>query len=222
MPAADQTETKPSALATPITPTGAQFAAYEALAQYFNARLFGGALPPVLLNFSRKGRRTRGFFAPHRWEQGEATTHEISLNPEHLRERSAIEGAATLVHELCHLWQAVFGRPSRAGYHNREWAEKMESVGLMPSATGQPGGKRTGQPMSHCIVSGGPFAQAFTALPAACRLHWVSHVAPGALGAPRPQKTPYVCPGCRARVWGKPGLALRCEPCNRRFAVVDR
>src|SRR4051812_7531081 len=111
------------------SPTSEQFTAYQALAQQFNERLFGGALPPVLLNFSRKERRTRGFFAPNRWEKADRTTHEISLNPQLLKERSPIETAATLVHELCHLWQHVFGTPSRPGYHNREWAEKMEAVG---------------------------------------------------------------------------------------------
>ena len=58
---------------TPATPTGEQFAAYQALVRYFNDQLFAGALPPVLLNFSRKGRQVRGFFAPDRWEKGAAT-----------------------------------------------------------------------------------------------------------------------------------------------------
>src|SRR4051812_32223310 len=99
------------------SPTAEQFTAYQALAQYFNERLFGGTLPPVLLNFGRKGHRTRGFFAANRWEKAIATTHEISLNPQLLKERSPLETAATLVHELCHLWQFVFGTPSRTGYH---------------------------------------------------------------------------------------------------------
>src|SRR4051794_7767060 len=86
-------------------PTGEQFAAYQAMAHYFNEELFGGALPSVLLNFGRRGRRTKGFFAPDRWQKGGAMTHEISLNPQHLAERSPQEIAATLVHELCHLWQ---------------------------------------------------------------------------------------------------------------------
>lgn len=33
----------------------------------------------------------------------------------------------------------------------------MESVGLMPSHTGQPGGRRTGEKMTHFIIQGGPF-----------------------------------------------------------------
>ena len=42
-------------------------------------------------------------------------------------------------------------QPGRTGYHNREWASKMLEVGLVPSDTGQPGGKQTGQHMTHYI-----------------------------------------------------------------------
>ena len=67
---------------------------------------------------------------------------------------------------MVHLWQHHFGKPSRAGYHNKEWAEKMHAVGLHPSDTGQPGGKETGQQMTHYIAPGGPFQAAFADLDA--------------------------------------------------------
>lgn len=203
-----------------VTPTAEQFAAYQGMVQYFNERLFGGKLPPVLLNFSRRGRRTKGFFAPNRWLKGGETTHEISLNPQHLAERSPREIAATLVHELCHLWQQVFGTPSRAGYHNREWAAKMEQVGLLPSDTGEVGGNRTGQRMTHTIIPGGPFDLAFQAMPAAYCLPWTSGELAVRSRLRRSSKVRYTCPGCRTHVWGKPGLALHCPQCDRRFATA--
>jgi hypothetical protein len=49
---------------------------------------------------------------------------------------------STLVHEQAHLWQHHFGKPGRGRYHNREWAAKMVEIGLIPSATGEPGGKQ--------------------------------------------------------------------------------
>jgi hypothetical protein len=61
------------------------------------------------------------------------------------------------VHEMVHLWQFRLGTPSRKGYHNREFAEKMKSVGLMPSSTGQPGGDEVGQHMADYPIAGGPF-----------------------------------------------------------------
>lgn len=202
------------------TPTGEQFAAYEAMARYFNARLFGGALPPVLLNFSRKGRRVRGFFAPERWAKGPATTHEISLNPQLLAAGSPLETAATLVHELCHLWQFVHGTPSRAGYHNREWARQMQSLGLMPSDTGAPGGRQTGQQVSHYVLPGGAFERAFHDMPAACRLPWSGREGPAPARSRRPSKVKYRCPGCGQNLWGKPGLAVTCSACDQPFQAV--
>jgi predicted SprT family Zn-dependent metalloprotease len=203
------------------SPTHEQFAAYQALAQYFNEQLFGSSLPPVLLNFSRKGQRTRGFFAANRWEKADRLTHEISLNPGLLKERSPLETASTLVHELCHLWQFVFGTPSRTGYHNREWADQMEAVGLMPSDTGAVGGKRTGQQMTHYVIPGGPFEQAFTAMPPEYMLPWMSGEPTARARPGRPSKVRYTCPGCGVKVWGKPGLSLLCPTCNRVFVAND-
>ncbi|MGI9316496.1 MAG: SprT-like domain-containing protein, partial [bacterium] len=76
-----------------------------------------------------------------------------------------IDVLQTLVHEQCHLWQHVYGQhKSRSGYHNREWADKMESIGLVPSSTGETGGGRTGQSMSDYPKPGGRFIQACMAL----------------------------------------------------------
>ncbi len=36
----------------------------------------------------------------------------------------------------------------------------MERVGLMPSDTGQPGGRKVGQSMTHYIITGGAFDRA--------------------------------------------------------------
>ncbi len=87
-------------------------------------------------------------------------THEISLTPTTLY-RTPQEIFSTLVHEMCHLWQWDFGNPSRNGYHNKEWAAKMREVGLIPSDTGQLGGKETGQKMTHYIEWEGRCQQAF-------------------------------------------------------------
>lgn len=202
---------------TGSAPTAAQFGAFEAMFDHFNRALFGGALPPCLLNFSRKA-HTYGFFAPGRWEQGAEVRHEISLNPSTLKHRQPIEVASTLVHEMAHLWQQEFGTPSRTGYHNREWADRMEAIGLMPSATAAPGGARVGQRVSHYIVDGGAFAAAFAAMPREYLLPWACGETEKAKGPARPSKVKYTCPGCDANVWGKPGLAVVCGECEEPFA----
>lgn len=128
---------------------------------HFNESLFANSLPHCLLTVQRET-NTMGYFSPERWANREGEkAHEIAINPGYFASHTLVEVMQTLVHEQCHLWQQVFGnRKSRHGYHNREWAAKMESIGLMPSQTGEPGGKKTGQQMSDYPVSSGLFLTA--------------------------------------------------------------
>jgi predicted SprT family Zn-dependent metalloprotease len=203
---------------TPI-PTPEQFSAYQAMYDYFNRELFDGKLPRVLLNFSRLNKAT-GFFAPSRWHREETITHEISLNPSYLR-AEPIEVAQTLVHEMVHLQQQEFGKPSRSGYHNREWANMMEAVGLIPSSTGKPGGRKVGQHMCDYVQTGGRFERAFKRMPPECLLPWRCAEPTGKEGgtsqAKKRNKVKYTCPGCSTNVWGKPELVIVCGPCGQPF-----
>jgi hypothetical protein len=208
-------------------PTPEQFSAYQSMYDHFNRALFDGELPQVILNFSRRA-GSLGFFAAERWDDGRARTHEISLNPAHLKERSPIDVASTLVHEMVHLWQQERGTPSRAGYHNAEWAEKMESVGLVPSDTGGPGGHRVGQQMHHYVADTGRFQHAFELLPRGCLLPWRcrpeeergAREGRGTVAGTR-NKVKYTCPSCASNVWGKPDLEIQCVPCVRRYLVAE-
>jgi hypothetical protein len=200
-------------------PTEDQFRAYQAMYDYFNRELFEGKLPGIILNFSRRA-GTYGFFAPQRWEgSNERVIDEISINPAHLRTRHPIDTTSTLVHEMVHQWQQEFGSPSRTGYHNAEWAEKMESIGLVPSDTGQPGGRRVGQRVSHYILEDGPFARAFARMPEKFLLPWrageTDERGGRRGGKPAPQsKLKYTCSGCGLNAWGKPDLHLVCGKCD--------
>jgi hypothetical protein len=91
-------------------------------------------------------------------------TFEMALNPSHFRTRTIEDVLSTLVHEMAHLWQHHYGKPSRPGYHNAQWANRMRTLGLIPSSTNQPGGKETGQKMGHYIAEHGAFATAVAAL----------------------------------------------------------
>ncbi len=142
------------------SPTSEFYGLLQAAYDHFNTRLFGGQLPPCMITVQRK-RNTMGYFSPLRWANADGRkSHEIALNPAYFGNHSLIEIFQTLGHEQCHLWQHEFGKPSRAGYHNREWADKMLSIGLIPSDTGEPGGKQTGQKMSDYPEPGGVFLQA--------------------------------------------------------------
>jgi hypothetical protein len=51
----------------------------------------------------------------------------------------------------------------------------LHKFGLQPSSTREPGGKETGEKVSHYIIEGGPFAQAFARLEVTgFKLRWQS------------------------------------------------
>ncbi|MGU3626902.1 SprT-like domain-containing protein [Comamonas sp. C24C] len=127
---------------------------------HFNERLFEGQLPSCLITLQRE-KRTFGYFSAARFASLDgSTTDEIAMNPTYFAVVPIIETLQTQVHEMTHLWQHHFGKPGRGRYHNEEWARKMESIGLMPSSTGQPGGARTGDCMADYAVEGGRFLAA--------------------------------------------------------------
>ena len=229
------------------TPTVQQFKAFENAYDYFNQVLFGGVLPGVILNLSRKS-KAMGFVAPFRWRKAEGkpgaegTIHELSINPEILC-MGLVEVYSTLVHEQCHIWQHQYGKPSRSGYHNKEWADKMEDVGLIPSDTGCPGGKKTGQNMSDYPAGNGKFLEALKDMPYTYKLPFVSTEGdlvamlinsadglppvggrPEGAHIPRPSggkknKIKYTC-SCNTNVWGKLGLNILCGECGEVFQAV--
>jgi hypothetical protein len=126
---------------------------------HFNQELFRGKLPDVIFTVQRQV-DVVGYFAAERWVSPTGKRrHEIAINPVHMGQSRVIEVMQTLVHEMVHCWQYCYGKPGRASYHNKEWANKMRTIGLHPSSTGKPGGKQTGQVMSDYPVEGGEFMQ---------------------------------------------------------------
>ena len=138
-------------------PTEEAYAELQQACDFFNQELFNGQLPAFLITMQRQ-KNTMGYLSKSRFVHRNGTTiDELALNPAFFAVVPLIEILQTIVHEQTHQWQAYFGKPSRSGYHNTQWANKMESVGLMPSSTGQPGGHRTGQHMGDYTIPGGLF-----------------------------------------------------------------
>jgi hypothetical protein len=201
-------------------PTAAQYAAMNRAFHYFNERLFGAELPDCLITLQRKA-STYGYFAGGRFgsADGQVVTDEIAMNPTHFKDRSAREILSTLAHEMAHLWQHHFGNVSRGGYHNKEWALKMRSIGLIPSDTGQVGGKDTGQRMTHYIDDGGLFNRYCTELlGTGFTLPYVELWAETAKGKAK-NKTKFICCECGSAAWGKPELRIICAECDVEMVV---
>ncbi len=144
---------------------------------FYNKKLFGNSLPDCIITLSHERIEAVAFCAESRYiaRNGKGRKiSEIALNPAFFFRSNAII-FSDLVHEMCHLWQYHRGKPSRNGYHNKEWADKMESIGLMPSNTGKPGGKKTGQSLDDYIIKNGPFSKATkNLLDSGLSLNWKS------------------------------------------------
>jgi len=150
------------------SPTEDFYLSLQSAFDHFNRELFDDELPNVMLTTQRK-QKYMGYFSPNRWASSDSNQycHELAINPAFIGNSSLLSTLQTLVHELVHLWQhlePVKRKPGRNGYHNKQWAQKMEDIGLFPSSTGNPGGKRTGQIMSDYPIIGGPFLRACKSL----------------------------------------------------------
>lgn len=181
---------------------------------FFNGYLFRSKLPTVVF-VTEKSRTAYGHFWAKQWLNGDHEFHEISINPEKMKGRTLKDTLGTLVHEMVHLQHFEEDPTPRNGYHTKRWATLMDEVGLTPSTTGKPGGKRTGQKCSHYIVDGGPFDKAADQLiKDGFTLDWfakpVSAEEKAVAKQKRDSKTKYTCPCCQANAWGKPGLNIEC------------
>ncbi|MFG6107685.1 SprT-like domain-containing protein [Leptothoe sp. EHU-05/26/07-4] len=203
---------------TAATPTKRTYDELNRAYAYFNAKLFRNALPGCLITMQRK-RGAYGYFAGQRFttRDGDETTDEIALNPAHFKSRSVEEILSTLAHEMVHLWQFRHGKPSKNGYHNKEWAQKMKSIGLMPTSTGAPGGKVTGSKMTHYIIKDGAFDTCCKELIAqGVTLPYVEVHSEERLRLKAKKgasKTKYSCPQCGTNAWAKPKTRLICGDC---------
>jgi hypothetical protein len=207
-------------VATPVAPTERAYPALQAAYDFFNQRFFGGRMPGCMITMQRR-RGANGYFSFERFKGGDGVLwDEIAMNPMHFRIRSHAAVLSTLAHEMKHQQQYHQGKPSRRGYHNREWADSMEEIGLIPSTTGQPGGRRTGQRVTHYIQSGGPFERALAELPFDPDTLY-QDVCGEKEGKPRQNKTKYTCPDCAGNVWGKPNYRVACVECGHCEMIAE-
>lgn len=206
------------------------FADYENLEiayNFYNKNLFEGKLDGVIFTMARKKNQI-GVFRPIAFcgrgaedtPESMQEAAEIGFNPDYL-DRTIPLILSTLVHEMCHKAQYQYGDPGRVAYHNKEWAAMMEALGLMPSSTGEEGGKRTGQKVSHYIIDGGVFdIHTKKLLESDFGLRWQGILASTDLDIEKPKakrkksKLKYTCPECQQNAWAKPETPLMCGRCR--------
>lgn len=208
-----------------INPTNQAYKTFDDAYDFLNRQLFDSKLPCCLITMQRKS-RAAGYFSPEKFESREEAkhytreeakhyTHEIALNPAYFSGKSDKDILSTLLHEMVHLWQQENGKPSRRGYHNVEWANKMEEVGLIPSSTGEEGGARTGQSMSDYIDKDGKFERIVDAFLENSKIEYQDRPMIKLSGTKSKNKVKFTCPECRLNAWGKPGANLICGDCHK-------
>lgn len=228
----------PPCQADDLPPTFQVYGELQQAYDFLNFPLFSGALPPCLITLQRHSVHVYGYYSNSRFGSNHLpgrTTDEIALNPIHFMGCDVTEVLQTLVHEMCHLWQFHFGKPSRRGYHNHEWAAKMMQVGLYPSSTGKPGGRIVGQHMAEYVIQDGPFHQAVGVLAQEqFRISWYDRLAEvlGHSQHPQEPESPatyvvtgspaqrpgyrqkFSCPFGHVNAWAKPTANILCGTCG--------
>ena len=177
----------------------------------------------MLLGPLNRHPKSRGYFIGDNFaslvHEAEKTS-EIALNPDTFQTRTDKEILSTLVHEMVHLWQHVFGKPGRGRYHNAQWAKKMRELGLHPSDTGEAGGKEIGDRVSHYIVDCGLFDGAATDF---LKQHghailWysgeISENDKTKKTKSSSNRTKFICASCELSAWAKPSAKLKCGECD--------
>lgn len=234
-----------------ITPTDALYGTFERGFNHFNKgvfeKAFGKTLRPVVFTFHRNPRALGYYhgeiFIRSHVEGAPVYQDELAINPNHIFNRTLPDIYSTLVHEMCHHYQKYFSKEPSRSYHNRDFANIMKAAGLYPSHTGAPGGRETGQHMSHYVIEGGLFDVACKELLAMeehvfyqDRLALQKQVqklggdedggeGEGEGGESEPTKSTgrakFVCPGCELKATAKPSANLICGDCKMTMETVE-
>jgi len=214
---------------THTDPTDEIYGQLQIPVRHFNAELFGNQLPRCVLTLTMNSKRTLGYFRPDGFNQKDGSScDEIAMNPRIFFEDDLTYVCSIVVHEMAHQWKQRFGKKKvRAGYHCTEWGAKMDELGLPPSNTGRPGGKRTGYQMMHYIEKGGTFDlscqrlldQGYAMQWGFCQQRTVQR---GDLKRAKAKlKIKFVCPECKEAVWGKPSTYVLCGDHKIAMEPVD-
>lgn len=104
---------------------------------FFNKRHFEGKLTPCIFSFFPQppNGNTLGHYQPATWDIRELSESlkaiiypEIIFYADLCLERGVNQCLQTLLHEMVHHWQHLFGKPGTI--HNAEWHAKARSCGL--------------------------------------------------------------------------------------------
>jgi|3_EtaG_2_1085321.scaffolds.fasta_scaffold87204_1 hypothetical protein len=213
-----------------MKPTIEQADAYQKAFDILNNELFDGIVNAPMLVLTRNTKVIGGYLATDRWENEDGdTVCELAINANVMAEGDLPTVMGILVHEMVHLWQYQYGAVSRNGYHNKEWVDKCDDIGLC--ITNSDGKNGTGQAVETGLAKGGAAIRVIASIPPEELFPWLAHeigdmdpkdkdqgkeqqeqtpppkVKPGS-------RTKYTCPICGLNAWAKKGASLMCGDCS--------
>lgn len=101
---------------------------------YFNLKFFKDQpVPKPFITFERTTVTNFGQYVPKRNAFG--VKENININKAHLN-RPLWGILSTLLHEMVHSWQALYGKPSKSWFHNKEFHGKMAQFGILCNGKG--------------------------------------------------------------------------------------
>ena len=206
-----------STITKPSSPAIEQLQRLTVAFDLFNAELFEGALPPVMLQLRNKP-GSYGHFAPNKWTNSAGVLLDvINLDSKTAATRPLPELLSTLVHEMAHayVFSCINDRKSTGG-HGIEWRRKMQDLGLPPVQVGSTWTKAT-----HSIDPDGAYMQAFERhreqLQALPWQECINHANRGR-GLDRVK---FQCPTCGSNAWARGAALLLCGECSNKQRLVE-
>lgn len=149
------------------SPTKEFYEAFDFAFDFYNRELFDNQLNKVLITVrsiepKKKGLKNNGYYSKRIFAYDGGPISEIALNINIFSERSTVGILSTLVHEMVHQWREEHClEPSDGKFegHDDAWGKKMMEIGLIPTSTGLPGGKKKAKNMTHYPSENGLFAK---------------------------------------------------------------
>lgn len=121
---------------------------------FFNQRHWGGRLVRPVFGFhpNPPNGRTLGHYWAGRWVDGERRGDEIVFYADLCLKAGMKQVLQTLLHEMVHLWQQMFGDPGKNNYHNKEWHKEAARVGLVTDPKDRVGYTKPGEGFERALV----------------------------------------------------------------------
>ena len=113
-------------------------------------------IPVPAIVVERLRNNVYGHFWPGRNNWG--INHEIALNKVHIKSREMWQTLGTLLHELLHLQQEIYGKPpasTRFNYHNRQYRDWALALGLLVDRWGHTSYLTANSPFLDLLVKFG-------------------------------------------------------------------